>query len=83
MSFHIGKQPFVLLNHPDLALNPATAAQILVRGMKEGWFTGRKLSGYFTPTLADPTNARRIVNGTDKAALIAGYHAKFLHALTC
>lgn len=72
-----------LAGNPALAMEPGPAAQILVRGMVEGWFTGRKLSTYFTPLQADPTNARRIVNGTDKAALIAGYHAKFLHALTC
>ncbi|QNH60764.1 glycoside hydrolase family 19 protein [Hymenobacter sediminicola] len=72
-----------LVNHPDLALNPATAAQILVRGMKEGWFTGKRLSEYFTTQGADVLRARRIVNGNDKAELIAGYHAKFLFALTC
>jgi putative chitinase len=72
-----------LVGNPALALEPGPAAQILVRGMVEGWFTGKKLSAYFTPMAADPTNARRIINGTDKAALIAGYHGKFLFALTC
>ena len=72
-----------LLNHPELALLPSIAAQILVRGMASGWFTGKRLSEYFTPTGADPVRARRIVNGLDKAELIAGYYTKFLHALTC
>lgn len=71
-----------LAGNPDAALQPDVAAKILVHGMLHGWFTGRKLSAYFTPTAANPTDARRIVNGTDKAALIAGYHTKFLFALT-
>ncbi|MET4106061.1 glycoside hydrolase family 19 protein [Hymenobacter sp. UYP22] len=72
-----------LAGNPDEALKPDVAAKILVHGMVQGWFTGRKLSSYFNPLTANPVEARRIVNGTDKAALIAGYHAKFLFALTC
>jgi hypothetical protein len=41
--------------------------------MKEGWFTGKKLSDYVTLQRSDFTGARRIINGTDCAALIAGY----------
>lgn len=62
----------------DLALDPTIAAGILIQGMLEGWFTGKKLSDYTN----DFVNARRIINGTDKAALIAGYANKFLAALT-
>jgi putative chitinase len=72
-----------LAGNPALALQPDVAARILVRGIVEGWFTGKKLSQYFTPLGADPVQARRTVNGLDKAELIAGYHVKFLHALTC
>jgi hypothetical protein len=61
----------------DLALDPKIAAKILVRGMVEGWFTGKKLADY-----TDFKAMRRIVNGTDKAALIAGYAEKFLTALS-
>ena len=50
-------------------------------GMTEGWFTGKLLADYFSATKDDPRNARRIINGTDKASTIAGYHAEFLDAL--
>jgi putative chitinase len=68
---------------PDLALQPSVAADILVRGMIEGWFTGKSLRSYI-PAAAELKNfvaARRIINGTDKADLIAGYAMTFLKAL--
>ena len=67
-----------LINNPDLALQPTIAAQILVRGCINGWFTGKKLSDYLP---GDYVNARRVVNGTDKADLIAGYARGFEAAL--
>lgn len=70
-----------LERNPDLALVPDTAAAVMFIGMSEGWFTGKKLSDYFTATLSDPVSARRIINGTDKAAAIAGYHRLFKQAL--
>jgi putative chitinase len=70
-----------LIGNPDLALRPEFAAPILYEGMSEGWFTGKKLSDYFNATTDDPVNARRIVNGTDRAQLIAGHHRDFLSAL--
>lgn len=62
----------------DLALEPDLAARILVEGMREGWFTGRKLADYLP---GDYAGARRIVNGTDKADLIAGAARTFEAAL--
>lgn len=56
---------------PKKLLEPQYAAPILVRGMKEGWFTGKRLDNYITLQRSDFRNARRIVNGTDKAASIA------------
>lgn len=64
------------LSDPELALEPKHAADILIRGMVEGWFTGKKLSDYIG-LKSDYLNARRIVNGTDKALTIAGYAQKF------
>lgn len=58
---------------PKKLLTPKYAAEILVVGSKDGWFTGKKLSDYITLTASNFTSARRIINGTDKAALIAGY----------
>ena len=71
-----------LLNHPDLALQPDIAAQVMITGMVKGMFTGRKLNDYFNTTVSDPVNARRIINGTDVAATIAGYYNTFLKAIT-
>lgn len=72
---------FDLVANPDLAMQPAIAAVIMFSGMTAGWFTGKKLSDYFRPGLEDPHNARRIINGLDKAAEIAGHYHKFLAAL--
>lgn len=72
---------FPLLGNPDLAMRPDIAAEIMIRGMKDGWFTGKKLGDYLTNDAADFVNARRIINGTDKAAKIAGYAETFRAAL--
>ncbi|MBZ9921785.1 carboxypeptidase [Mesorhizobium sp. BR1-1-7] len=59
--------------NPRLLLDPTHAADIIVLGMKEGWFTGKKLADYVTLQRSDFVGARRIINGTDCASLIAGY----------
>lgn len=72
-----------LTTDPDLAMEPAVAARIMREGMVEGWFTGKGLPAYL-PALADIhnfTNARRIVNGQDRAVEIAGYALEFQAAL--
>jgi len=66
---------------PALAMRPDIAAAIMIHGMVEGWFTGKKLSDYFNDHGTDWVNARRIINGTDKAEAIAGYARQFLAAL--
>lgn len=65
-----------LVASPDLALDPGIAGQIIVAGMRDGWFTGRKMGDFDSYA-----NMRRVVNGTDKADLIAGYAEKFEQAL--
>jgi hypothetical protein len=50
---------------------PDVSAKILVTGSLEGWFTGKKLGDYITISKSDFKGARRIINGTDKAAAIA------------
>lgn len=70
-----------LLNEPGLALSAPIAAKIMRDGMLEGWFTGKKLSDYVGLRTADYVGARRIINGTDKANLIAGYAVAFELAL--
>lgn len=60
-----------LVRNPDDALRPDLSAKILVLGMVEGWFTGRTLAEFLGPDRNDWKGARRIVNGTDRAAEIA------------
>jgi hypothetical protein len=69
--------PYQVHDDWDLALVPETSALITVLGMRDGDFTGRGLDDYIKPGSIDYVNARRIVNGTDKAKLIAGYATKF------
>lgn len=69
-----------LYNNPDLALDKAIAVKILFVGMIQGMFTGKSLGQYFNDE-TDWIGARKIVNGTDRAELIAGYAVHFHHAL--
>lgn len=62
-----------------LALDSKIAADIMVRGMEEGWFTGKSLASY---PIGDYVNDRRIINGTDKADKIAGEARALERALT-
>lgn len=70
-----------LVDEPILAEAPEIAARICVQGMMLGTFTGKKLADYINGKGVDLTNARRTVNGTDKAETIAGYARAFLPAL--
>jgi putative chitinase len=75
-----------LVANPDLALRPDLSARIMVEGMARGWFTTRRLDHYA------PQNAgrlghdvyrrmRAIINGRDKADLIAANALAFEEAL--
>lgn len=70
-----------LVNNPDLAAEPKYALPILIISMRDGLTTGRKLSQYIRPGSVDYFNARRVVNSTDRAELIAGYARKWLARL--
>ena len=72
-----------LLRNFDLALEPEIATKILIKGMEEGAFTGRKLADYIVGT-GNPSafvQARRIINGTDRAEDIASYAGRIQAAL--
>ena len=71
-----------LVTNLDLAMQPDIAAKIMIYGMREGWFTTKKLSDYIKNGKADYVGARRIINGTDAARKIAGYAETFEKALT-
>jgi len=66
-----------LLSNPDLVKESEVAARILVEGMMEGTFTGVGLPRFVpsveTPLGPDFYNARKVVNGKDRAAMIAGH----------
>lgn len=60
-----------LVAQPDLVKRFDVSVFILVHGMRTGAFTEKKLREYIRPGKVDFRGARRIVNGTDKAAKIA------------
>lgn len=70
---------FGIENDPDKALLPDVAADILVRGMEQGMFTGKKNADYLP---GDYVEARRIINRLDQAHKIEGYARSFESALT-
>jgi putative chitinase len=77
-----------LVANPDKALEPAIAVRILIEGMLRGWFTAKGLTKYIdgidesdADDLAEYVQARRTVNGQDKATLIANSAIIFERAL--
>lgn len=75
-----------LVEHPELAREMNVSVKIMFEGMTTGKsfagdFTGKHLGNYFNKTTHDPLNARRIINGLDKAELIKGYFKHFYAAL--
>ncbi|MBV1707409.1 MAG: hypothetical protein KGQ37_09410 [Hyphomicrobiales bacterium] len=70
-----------LVHDPDAALEPAIAARIAVLGMLNGMFTGRRLRDFITDNRCNFLEARTIINGHDRAAIIAMYASHFDAAL--
>lgn len=72
-----------LVNNPDLVMEHKYAYPVMSIGMRKGIFTGKKLSDYeLSPVGYNFKGARKIINGTDKASLIAGYAEVFKEALS-
>ena len=71
-----------LYDNPSLVLDPQMSARILLVGMTGGHFTGKKLADFFNDSKEDWRNARKIVNGLDRAHKIAHFGRKFHEALT-
>ena len=65
------------VNNPDEAAGFENSIPIMIGGMKEGIFTGRKLSSYVNNEARDYEGARKVINGSDQKALIASYAKKF------
>jgi predicted chitinase len=77
-----------LVGDPDGAMQLVNAARILVEGTLEGWFTGKSLGAFIddddepdSEELREYVQARRTVNGQDKADLIGAYALHFEEAL--
>lgn len=76
------------VKNPDLVMDPIYALPILFTGMEEGWFTGKDLDDYLDGVdeddkedLREYSNARRIINGTDKQVKIGKEALAFEKAL--
>lgn len=74
-------EKFGIANNPEIALEIEKSTEILVKGMMLGLFTGAKLSKYINNQIYNPYNARRVVNGLDKALDIMHYSDKFYDIL--
>lgn len=70
-----------LVSVPARALVPEIAAKVLVMGLKEGWFTGKKLSDYINLRATNFIDARQVINGMDCADKIAAYAVAYAAAL--
>lgn len=72
---------FDIMNNPDKALELDTAAYILVYGMVNGVFSGKALKDFDIVNGFDAEGARRIINGTAQASLVARHYDAILQAL--
>lgn len=70
-----------VVNKPELIGQMPLAAKVAVHFMNKGYYTGKKLSDYFNEGKEDPINARKIINGLDRANTIAAYYKLFLDAI--
>lgn len=66
-----------IVKNPDYAMDPHAAAYIMFEGMLKGTFTRKKLSDFFNDDTTDWVNARKIINGLDRAREIAGIAKQF------
>lgn len=69
-------------NAADRVLEVDVAAKIVFDGSILGTFTGKKLGDYIEGVKQDWRNARRVINGTDKANLIASYAIAYYRAIS-
>ncbi|KQN49596.1 hypothetical protein ASE98_25090 [Pseudomonas sp. Leaf48] len=68
---------FDFISNPDAAAKFEHSIPIMIIGMTEGIFTGKKLANYLNANEVDYLSARKIINGNDEKALIASYAEKF------
>jgi hypothetical protein len=71
-----------LIDNPEKAALPEIAAPILVRGMRDGSFTGVGLSDFIMGDRRDFFNVRRIVSGLNRSDQIAQIAESYFKAIT-
>ncbi|MFC3075839.1 hypothetical protein [Shinella pollutisoli] len=71
-----------LLGHPERAMELDVAVTVMFTGMIKGSFTGRKLADYFSPSKEEWKPARRIINGLERAELVASYAKAYYGAIS-
>lgn len=70
-----------LITDPDKAIDPVIAAILAVDGMMMGVFTGVGLGRFIHDDKADFINARKTVNGLDRAETVADLSERYLLAI--
>lgn len=70
-----------LLADPAAAADPLLSARLIFVGMHTGEFTGVGLGRFINPQKVDFVNARKTVNGLDRAELIADIAERYLAAI--
>lgn len=70
-----------LIANPTLASDPHISARVIVDGMLAGAFTGVGLARFINSTKTDYVNARKVVNGLDRAEIIADIAERYEVAL--
>ncbi len=71
-----------LVGQPSLAERPEIAARILVGGMREGTFTGRRLDRYVNDQRTDFDGARRVIGGGRNAEMVSQVAERLLAAMS-
>lgn len=74
-----------IVENPDLVMDFELSFNVMVHGMKNGTYTGKKLSNYISTLISDYVGARFVINGkrkkkdkyADKAEDISVYAHKF------
>ena len=71
-----------LVADPGQAMSLPVAIKIMFTGMTKGSFTGKKLGDFFAGPRSDWRNARRIINGVERADLVASYARQYYGAIS-
>lgn len=66
-----------LVHFPEKALDPETAYKIMSHGMRNGTFTGARLSHYIAGLTCNYYDARIIINGHDRAPQVEDWAKRY------